>query len=129
MTLSSWVRNAWRSKLKLSRTKTIRRQKVDSRRTSLRCESLEDRSLPSTFSNTFSVTGAGQFDGGDASTTSGSYFLGGDFDTGEQSIGHISSDLFGVENGAKATFDLAGRAGLDLGYRIFEGSIDASFSG
>jgi hypothetical protein len=117
MKLPYWL-SVWRAKLRTP-TKTIRRTKMNSRRARLTCETLEDRKVPSTFANTFSVTGVGQFDGNSNTTTNGSYCLGGNFDTGNQSIGGISSDFFGVDNGAKASFNLSRNAGVNLGYQLF----------
>ncbi len=94
-------------------------------------EFLEDRTVPSPldFTGSFSVTGANQFDSGNAVTSEGSYFLGGNFSTGTHSVGSVSTDFFGVKNGAKGSFGLDGTVGLDLGYQVFSGSLDLAYTG
>ncbi len=60
---------------------------------------------------------------------SGSYFLGGSFDTGNQSIGSIASTPVG-QFGAELNLNLSGQVGVDLGYSASTGGqVNASYKG
>src|SRR5258708_40265590 len=83
-------------------------------------DTLEDRRLltaPPDFAQAFSGTNHGQFGDGNAFTSSGSYFLGGGFDTGTQTLDATISPL-GLTTGVRANFAVAGKVGLNLGYFV-----------
>jgi RTX calcium-binding nonapeptide repeat (4 copies) len=94
----------------------------------LRLEGLEDRmvlSAPAPFS-LGNVSVPATSEGGQVF---GTYFLGGSFDTGNQSIGSISSTPVG-QFGAELNLNLSGRVGVDLGYSASTGGqVDATYQG
>ena len=95
-------------------------------------EQLELRALLSTTtvndSANFSVVNHNQFGAGNAFVSSNNYFLGGSFNTGEQSVGGFVYP-FGLKTGVQASFGLSGKAGLDLGYFVNSGSVSAGYDG
>lgn len=93
-------------------------------------EQLELRALLTTVTDTedFNVVNHNQFGAGQAFTSSNSYFLGANFDTGQQSIGGFVYPL-GIKSGLQASFDLNGTAGLNLGYFVNSGSVSAGYNG
>ncbi len=96
-----------------------------------RLESLEDRTLlsapaPTLLGGTGTVSVPATSQGGQVS---GTYFLGGTFNTGNQSIGGISSTPVG-QFGAQLNLNLSGKVGLDLGYSASTGGqVNATYNG
>ena len=87
------------------------------------------------------VTGASQF-GPEAATVFGvgfdvpnstvqkePAFFGFEFDTGPQSVGGIEEGLVGDKYGGELRTDLAGRFGIEYGYYVESGSVDADYLG
>jgi hypothetical protein len=111
----------------------LRRRRASGRRADIgpRLEVLEDRTLLSAppvalLGGTGNLSVPATSQGGQVS---GTYFLGGSFNTGNQSIGGIASTSVG-QFGAQLNLNLSGKVGLDLGYSASAGGqVNSTYSG